>query len=240
MKTILQTIRNFKEWLFRLRNPIIFNLEEEYSDLISKSEEIEKRNVLIGTVRRREQLSQNLKHNFYHIPLDELISENGIEYVALYQSINLFANSDEDTGIGYYAKVRDCTRVKRSEISEIPETYNSDRIYVKFNFDKWDKLPRRIYIKEKSPKVFHKTSMYLFSNARYTYELYFESAHEYVIYQGIKDLIDDTYDGFIFKNLKARKIGKSLVFEKSGRKIKMSIKDFKSAPMSSIFKIKRM
>ena len=236
IKFLLRLIDIFKT-LFLRRERIIFNLEEEYADVILHKKDIENKNVLIGTVRRKEQLSQNLRHTFYHIPLDQLIDEAGIEFVALYQSINLFSNSDEDTGIINYAKVKTVSRVKRDEILEISNVSAANKLYVRFDFDKWEKLPERIYIREKSPKVFHKTSMYLFKRARYTYELYFDTVDEYIIYCGLKDLLSDIYDGFIYKDIKIEMARKHFIILYRGEKSKLSVKDFRSSPIASLKKI---
>ena len=78
------------EYFRRRFYPFIFDLNEEYDDILSKKEEIELRNVLIGTIRRREQYSVNVSSKFYHIPTKQILDDVGIEYVALYQSRSIF------------------------------------------------------------------------------------------------------------------------------------------------------
>jgi hypothetical protein len=56
--------------------------------------------VLVGSLRNKEQLSVNLKGNFYHTASSNInLAEHNIKYVALAQSKNSFQT---DGGIKYY------------------------------------------------------------------------------------------------------------------------------------------
>ncbi|EKQ57334.1 MULTISPECIES: hypothetical protein [unclassified Clostridium] len=71
------------------------------------------RNVLIGSLKDKEQLEANFKYNFYHIPKDKVnLAKNNINYIALYQSKTIFK---EDGGILWYGKIKDVELVKRKD-----------------------------------------------------------------------------------------------------------------------------
>jgi predicted component of viral defense system (DUF524 family) len=98
--------------------------KEEYL----KDEYFSKREVLVGSLKNKEQLEINLKYNFYHIPKKNInLAKNNVEYIALYQSKNKF---EEDGGILWYGKIKDMKLVKRSEIHEIPKIDES--LYCRF------------------------------------------------------------------------------------------------------------
>ena len=61
------------------------------------------RDVLVGSLRDREQLKIALEHNFYHVPSRQLGEDDlPIRYVAIYQSRNIFGT---EAGIRYYGEV---------------------------------------------------------------------------------------------------------------------------------------
>ncbi len=210
----------------RLKKPIIFDLQSEYFDTYNYKKQIENRNVLVGTVRNREQFSVNLHKCFYHIPYKKLIDYKDVKYVALYQSKNLFAESQDQTGIRKIAKVINSKIVKRSEIHEIP-TKNGDELYVRFDLTEFRNLPTPIKVREKFDKVYLKTSLYLLDNCKYAHELYIKTCEEYILYNGINDLLDDTYDGFTFKNIYARKYFKNIIVKYNGKSKRIPIKQLK-------------
>ena len=232
---IKELFSKIKEYFYRLKNPIIFNLEEEYSDILAHREEIERRNVLVGTLRRREQFHTNLSHCFYHIPKYQLNSPSGIEYIALYQSKNLF-NKDTDTnGIKYFGKVIHVSEVERAEIKEIPS--QSREKYIRFDIDCWSHLPHGIMIREKSPKVYLKTSDYLLFNAKYTSELFCKSAEEYILHLGLTDLISDIYDGFDFMDVHIVKRGNRIYVKTDKKSLVYSAKDLRYNSFSAVSEI---
>lgn len=227
--------KKISEYFRRRFYPYIFNLHDDYSEILDFKDEIEKKNVLIGTIRRREQLSINISHDFYHIPTNQILSEMGIEYVALYQSKSIFNAETDSNGISHFARVTEAKHVKRCEINEIPSHSNED--YIRFDVNKWQSLPNTITIKEKYPKVFSKTSLYLLTHASYTCELYFETAEEYVFYLGVCDIVKDIYDGFEFCGMEVIKRGRKLRITSSRLKKKIKLKDFMQSPCDMTGKI---
>ncbi len=235
MHLIKKLFSKIREWLFNLRHPVIFNLEDEYSDVIANASEIEKRNVLVGTVRRREQFPVNLSGNFYHIPMNQLITSEGLEYVALYQSKHLFNLETDTNGIAYYGIITEAKQVKRSEITEIHSS--SSEPYMRFEIEKWQRLSEQIIIREKSPKVFLRTSKYLLHNAKYTSELYCRTVDEYVIQLGLSDIISDIYDGFEYKGITVLKRGSRIRASVNSTTAVYSFKDVRRCTMDHAVKI---
>lgn len=213
-----------RAYFYQLFNPVIFNLDEEYADILEKRNEFKKRNVLVGTIRRREQLSLNLAHKFYHIPLAELITPEDIEYVAIYQSKNLFHQNTDVNGITYFGKVVNVQIVKRCDIHEIPSRANE--LYARFDVECWQKIEPHIQIREISPQVCLKTSFCQLSQARFTNELFFKTAEEYVFFLGILDIINKTYDGFELGKWHVTRRGKRISVIKNGKTKLYPLKDF--------------
>lgn len=232
---IKNLLSKIKEYFYRLFHPIIFDLSEEYSDVLNHREEFTKRNVLVGTIRRREQLSVNLTHKFYHIPMSELISGSGLEYVAIYQSKNLFRENTDVNGITYYGRITNSAIVKRRDIQEIPSSSNEE--YMRFDVDRWQKIEPHIQIREISPQVSLKTSYYQFANARFINELFFKTIDEYVFFLGILDIINDTYDGFVLDNFKVVRKGKKISVSKGKSSRTININKFHTKPYSKIIEI---
>lgn len=104
------------------------------------------KNVLIGALSQTRQLDIALEHRFYHTPLRNIVEHKiltQIEYVALYQSIQLFGR--ERAGIHIYGKVVDWKVVPRREITQIPSGNGaSDELYVVFMMEEWVKRKKPI------------------------------------------------------------------------------------------------
>lgn len=102
-----------------------------------------RRNVLVGVLRRAEQLELCLRRHFYHIPA-HLVKPDAhpIGYVALYQSRNLFGR---DAGIRYYGEVAEYNAVPRYTIKESPSY--SKETYYRFAIKKWHTLPQTIQVR---------------------------------------------------------------------------------------------
>ena len=229
--------RRIKDAYRRIFHPIIFDLASEYSDELALQSEIRARNVLVGTVRRREQLAVNIEHSFYHIPFDEVGDTSGIEYVALYQSKALFSEERGETGIHIMAPVIKTAVVRRCEISEIPTSSTDERLYVRFDLGEWTRLERPVAVRETFPRVCLKTSRYLLSAALHTNELFAESAEEYVLALGISDLTSDLYDGFYLNGIKARRLFGRIYLKKGTKRASSRVKDARRKMRKELEKI---
>ena len=94
--------------------------------------------VLIGTVKSKNQFEVNFSEKFYHIP-EAVVPKNmmPVEYIALYLPAGTFG--DEDGCIRYYGKISETKIVKRDEITSLPSK-NPEMSYYKFEIEEWKKL----------------------------------------------------------------------------------------------------
>jgi len=147
--------------------------------------ETEKRNMLIGTVKSREQFEINLKHNFYYMPLSYVFDINSCyDYIAVYQSAKNFG---QDSGIEYFGEIQDMKLVQRDEITEIPRA--SKEKYLRFAV-KWQKRETKI-CPDCAIRNFHETSYEIFKNAKNVSELFIRSYEEYKLWEFFKNNFSD-------------------------------------------------
>jgi len=138
--------------------------------------------VLVGSLRNKEQLKKALDFKFYHIPYRNL-RKNGVsfKYIALYQSKESFK---DEAGIRYYGKIKHWDIVRRKEITEIPK--DSDELYIKFYIDSWNSLPIPIKPKEYGVLSHMYTNKHLLLNAEYLPEFCIKNKEEYRLYLELK------------------------------------------------------
>ena len=132
------------------------------------------RNVLLVTVKSKEQLEINLKNNFYHMPAN---FNAQCEYIAVYQSETLFGKAA--AGIYHFGKIEKASLVRRHEIKEIPR--DSNELYYRFTVN-WETLENRIK-PEGSVKAFAVTSLYLLQNSKTVGELFIRNYDEYASFK---------------------------------------------------------
>ncbi len=145
------------------------------------------RDVLVGSLRNREQLQICLKHRFYHIPVNRIKDDDfPIHYVAIYQSRHLF---QEEAGVSYYGEVTKCIPVCRCDIREIPS--EKTEAYYRFEVKEWKRLPKPIAVKEIG---FDKltTNRFLLEHSSEIPELWLRSEAEYRLYTELKRAVRDT------------------------------------------------
>ncbi|WP_308637854.1 restriction endonuclease-like protein [Paenibacillus silvisoli] len=140
------------------------------------------RNVLVGSMRRVEQLDEALKHSFYHVPLENLTDHtvlSQLEYVALYQSVKQFESQGRGSGIQWYGKIKDWKVLRRSEISEIPARAGTEnKLYVKFTVERWMKREKSIIPGGHGIYSLLLTSIYIFDRADEVAELRLETEED--------------------------------------------------------------
>ncbi|WP_294353774.1 DUF2357 domain-containing protein [uncultured Clostridium sp.] len=152
--------------------------EEDYL----KDEYFNNREVLVGTLKNKEQFEICMNYNFYHIPKGQInLSKHNVKFIALAQSKKVF---EKEAGILWYGKVKSVEPVKRSDIKEIPK--NSDDIYYRFEIEKWIKLPRKIEVKGYQVRRFLYTSIYLLKNAENISEICIKSKEEFRLWKELK------------------------------------------------------
>lgn len=208
LNSILRQSRFSREAYF-LYNECIDSLTDFFkyddTDLDAHNLKWTRDDVLIGSLRNREQLDVCLKHNFYHVPVHCIPDDKmPVNYVALYQSKNFYG---EYGGINYYGKVASFAVVSRDEITEIPGKSTSK--YYRFQIEKWIKLPETIKIST-AGSYFSYTNLYKLFRASHTHELYFESDSETRFYYSLINAISQN------KNNVSCTVGDSEVVISSG------------------------
>ncbi len=152
-------------------------------------------NVLVGTMRNREQLKHIISEKFYHIPMQRLPCEpEKIKFVAVYQSAYLYK---ENAGIYVYAAVDSFREVKRSEIREIPKSGSEPYCYFKLCGFKKLKNPIRV---DSEPIIAELTSLYVLRNASTLSELKLKNKKEFDLSRLIDSCIDNPDSKFDFGN----------------------------------------
>ena len=164
-----------------------------------------KKDVMIGSLRSREQLVVCLEKKFYYLPVSHLKDEYlPIRIVALYQSVYQFGTEAQ---IAYYGEVKRIQKVKRKEISEVPYApERAEQDYYRLEIREWEKLARPIQIIERGIYTSAYTNEFLFKHAETISELFLQSAEEFRFLTELKRFVqnpsvinrDDIPIGFAF------------------------------------------
>jgi len=176
-----------ENFLDELINESSYSTYERSIDKIGKEEYLKdeyfnERNVLVGTLKNKEQYAININNKFYHMPKKSVnLVKNNIKYIALYKSKNIFG---EDAGITYYGKVKEINVVKRNEIAEIPKT--SEELYCRFEIEEWVELPHKIISNGFSLRRSMYTTFYLLNNANTLEELCIKNIEEFRLWMELK------------------------------------------------------
>ena len=194
-----------------------------------------RRDVLVGPVRSREQMTAILEHQFYYVPIRYLPQEKlPIHEVAIYQSKDLYG---KEAGIEYYGEVISMEKVHRREITEIPR--DSDDLYYRINVREWVKLDRRIEAKEYGVRFALFTNDFLLKHCSTVPELFhIKTEEEYRFFTELKRVAadaalinDDSVTGFELENYKVVfEDGEIKLFGKEGMLDHRRINDFNHRP----------
>ncbi|GGJ33059.1 DUF2357 domain-containing protein [Paenibacillus hunanensis] len=151
--------------------------EEYYEDAIEQRQ----RNMLIGSVRGREQVELALKHRFYHVPLRNLNDVQVVtqlNYVAMYQSKRSFGAQGQE-GIRYYGRITGWQIMRRGDIDELlPDERKQDQLYVKLNVEDWQERTPAIMPGGQGIYTLLLTSKYMFDRADELAELRLETEEQ--------------------------------------------------------------
>lgn len=151
-------------------------------DTYLKDEYFNERNVLVGTLKDKEQYNINISNKFYHMPKKNInLVKNNIKYIALYKSKNFFG---EDSGITCYGKVKEINVLKRNEITEIPKA--SDELYCRFEIEEWIELSHKIISNGFPLRRPIYTTFYLLNNANTLEELCIKNKEEFRLWMELK------------------------------------------------------
>ncbi|CAI3232384.1 Conserved hypothetical protein, DUF524 domain [Clostridium neonatale] len=156
-------------------------------DTYLKDEYFNERNVLVGTLKDKEQYNINISNKFYHMPKKNInLVKNNIKYIALYKSKNFFG---EDSGITCYGKVKEINVLKRNEITEIPKA--SDELYCRFEIEEWIELSHKIISNGFPLRRPIYTTFYLLNNANTLEELCIKNKEEFRLWMELKRFTKD-------------------------------------------------
>lgn len=202
------------------------------------------REVLVGSMKDRNQFNKNKEYNFYHIPAKNLKDDNfPIRYVALYQSKNIFG---AEAGIMHYGEVVSCYKIKRRDIVEIPKA--TDEIYYRFDIKEWRTLPKRIAAKEIGPLRCIFTNKFLLEHSAEVPDLYLTSEEEYRLFTELRRITNDVAVndedhklGFTFGNKTILIVDNNIIITDEDKKTeKISMRDFSRAPRATFNRIKSL
>ncbi|MFD0589733.1 DUF2357 domain-containing protein [Paenibacillus sp. GCM10027627] len=144
------------------------------------------KNVLVGSLREVSQLEDALKYKYYHVPLENIADQSlltQIEYVAMYQSRNLFLARGE-VGVNWYGKVVNWKVLRRKEILERPARRGAEeKLYVKFTVQEWLKRESAIIPGGRGIYSLLYTSKYIFDRALEIAELMLDSDEDLAIWR---------------------------------------------------------
>ena len=197
-----------------------------------------RRDVLVGTLRSRQQLEVCIEHQFYYVPVKKIPEGSlPIRYVALYQSRFVF---EQDAQIAYYGEVKQIQKVRRGEITEMPcDPYRVNEEYYRIDICQWRKLAKPIQIGWGIRTVAF-TNEFLLKHVQRSQELYLRSAEEYRFLTELKrytseaNVLRDNNDipqGFLFENHKVLFQDGEIKLIQGGKLIShCKIKDFLRRP----------
>ncbi|SEP01119.1 restriction endonuclease-like protein [Paenibacillus sp. OV219] len=140
------------------------------------------RNMLVGSLRNVDQLDNALKYGFYHVPLENLTDHtilSQLEYIAMYQSVKKFESEGRGAGIHWFGKIKHWQVLRRKEITEIPtRAATEDKLYVKFMVESWEQREKPIIPGGHGVYSLLFTSKYIFDRAIEISELRLESEED--------------------------------------------------------------
>ncbi len=199
-----------------------------------------RRDVLIGTLRSREQLDVCREGHFYYVPAGLVEKHLPVRYIAIYQTISLFG--EEGAGIFSYGEVGNYRIVRRKEITEIPR--DSDEFYYRFEIPEWKKLAVPVKPKETGGVVLF-TNLFLLRHSAYVSDLLVKSEEEYRLLTELRRRSDasvinsgDLKNGFTFGESTIIVDGAEILTYTGGRlTARCSVRDFMTRPNASLRQI---
>ena len=97
--------------------------------------------LLLGSLSSKAQLDYILKEKIYYLPFQQTILNHNIEHIAIFQSKSKFG---DQSGIKYYAEVKNIKIVKRKDIDFPSSRSTGDADYLLFEVEKWQQLGKKI------------------------------------------------------------------------------------------------
>lgn len=155
------------------------------------TQRFQKHNVLVGSLRNREQLLKCLEHNFYHIPYWKIRHHLlKLEYVAVYRPKSMFG--DPECGVLHYGKISNAYVIPRNQIREIPKA--GSELYVKFEVESWQTLKEPVKPAGYGVLDFILTTEYLLHTAKQLPELSLRNEAEIRLWKELRRLVHSGED----------------------------------------------
>ena len=199
------------------------------------------KDVMVGTVRTKEQLQFNLEKKWYYVPASYINDDVlPIRYIALHEQ-----GVGTISGIKVYGEVLETRRMKRSSIPT-PTNRNPDELYYCFRVRSWETLENPITIKDTFKGKPRFTNKLLLDTCTESYQLFeIGSEADYRLMKEIINAFDDVEaDEKVYKINNVFSItttGNDItVMSTDGQIEKVSKNSFKNHPRQTFSKIKKM
>lgn len=129
-----------------------------------------KEEILVGSLSSLGQWEECFKKKYYYVPVSALYENyHQVEYIAIYQSKNLFG---KEAGIRYYGEVIDVSIMPRIEINNlVGRTHPNAKCY-RFTIKEWKKLSSKIEFERDWVYRPRYSNSFLLHNSKSTFELF--------------------------------------------------------------------
>ena len=171
-----------ESYIEAVNNNPIFDEEGDYYKFKNK-------NVMIVNVKDEKHLNVYREHRFYHIPKSSLSKVKlGVEYLAFYQPQSEFK---KDSGICYYAKIKDSYTYERGSCVELECNNGKGKsLYIRFDLEEFESIPKISTVEYGVRNVMY-TTLYLLKNATTIHELSIINRKEIEVYKILKKISHD-------------------------------------------------
>lgn len=202
------------------------------------------RDVMVGTVRTKEQLDFNKDKKGYYVPAKYISDDDlPIRYIALHEE-----NLGGESGIKVVGEVLTAQKLKRGKIPVSMSRNNADETYYYFTVRSWQPLDKTIAIKDSSKGKPRFTNKLLLDTCTESYQLFeITTEEEYRLMQELNNAFGEGVVGGekVFKINDKFSIttlnGKFTIMNIAGQIIdEVPIENFQKRPRVTFGKIKEM
>lgn len=202
------------------------------------------RDVMVGTVRSKEQLDFNMDKKGYYVPAKYITDDDlPIRYIALHEE-----GIGGESGIKVVGEVLTAQKLKRGKIPVSMSRNNADETYYYFTVRSWQPLDKTIAIKDSSKGKPRFTNKLLLDTCTQSYQLFeITTEEEYRLMQELNNAFGDGVIGGekVFKINDKFSIttlnGKFTIMNIAGQIIdEVPIESFQKRPRVTFGKIKEM
>lgn len=202
------------------------------------------RDVMVGTVRSKEQLDFNMDKKGYYVPAKYITDDNlPIRYIALHEE-----GIGGESGIKVVGEVLTAQKLKRGKIPVSMSRNNADETYYYFTVRSWQPIDKTIAIKDSSKGKPRFTNKLLLDTCTQSYQLFeITTEEEYRLIQELNNAFGEGVIGGekVFKVNDQFSIttlnGNFTIMNIAGQIIdEVPIENFQKRPRVTFEKIKKM